>query len=89
MIHDDERIVAAAIFQDGNVWSVPPPGRHHDVFAHMRKSGIENKPGATQGFVTSTGRFVTRTRAMLIATKAEQIIKKTGPSHLLFSEDVW
>ena len=74
--HTSERIVAAAIaieFTDDTGWQpeermfialVPPPGRHHTVFAGVRGTCGETEKtrdfccGAQQGFVTSTGRFV-------------------------------
>ncbi len=86
-----EKIEKAAILFQGRVYSVFPPGRHHDVV----KAIIEQNPSVTrvmpnvQGFVTSNGRFVQRDEACVIATKADQIKVKTNPAHLLFSEDVW
>lgn len=86
-----ETIEAAAIRFEGKTWSLPKPARHIDVFLHMRANGIDGTYGNDkQGFITSTGRFVSRSRAMLIATKAEQILKHpTFQPTKLFSEDVW
>ncbi len=94
-----ERIEAAAISLDGVVWSVPRPGRHHDVIQHvLRKRPELDFVGGAQGFVTSTGRFVGRYEAKDIARAADQIIaSEIGPGGVpfkrqypeLFSEDVW
>lgn len=96
-MHHDERkdlgpesIEKAAILYNGVVHSVLRPGRHHDVF---RKIVLETKVGSfngsIQGFVTNHGRFVKRDEACVIAVRADQIKIKTGPAHLLFSEDIW
>lgn len=82
--------MSAAIWHQGVVYSVPRPGRHHDVVRMMNeKHGLG--PGALrhQGFVTSAGRFVDRKEANLIARAADQIKVKTAPDHILFSEDLW
>lgn len=85
-----EKIERAAILFEGKVWSVPKPGRHHDVLMQIFKTGVQFVRGETQGFVTSTGRFVRREPAMRIAKKAGQILKEpTFQPHALFSEDVW
>ena len=86
----DERIECAAILFKGKVWSTPRPGRHHDVFQVMFAAGIPEVHGETQGFMTSSGRFVRREPAMRIARKAGQILKEpTFQPRTLFSEDVW
>jgi len=87
------RIIAAAIDFDGDIWSVQPPGRHHDVIAkHRAKVGpyyMSDKD--IQGFITSNGDFVDRKEAAKIAYACGQITspKKTQPQDTLFSEDVW
>jgi len=89
-----ETIVAAAIKLDGTVYSVPAPGRHHNVMRHMwdtwgDKPGEERFiRGETQGFITSTGRFVMRKPAVRIAKRAGQIEEPQWPP-LLYSEDLW
>lgn len=103
-----ERIVAAAIameFTDDTGYAptdrmfialVPPPGRHHTVFAGVRGACGENDKtrgfccAAQQGFVTSAGRFVDRTEAYKVAEAAGQIIMH-GSSRpgTLYSEDLW
>lgn len=95
---DGETIETAAILFDGVVYTVPRPGRHHDVMRHMwtqwgDKPGEERFiRGETQGFVTSTGRFVGRSKAL-------RIVKAAGQPQIdhpalnvggrLYSEDLW
>ena len=86
---EPETIDRAAIRYEGVVYDVPRPGRHHDVIAKMRADGRPAPIRGCQGFITSTGRFVDRHHAALIAERAGQITKKTGPDDKLFSEDMW
>jgi len=85
-----ERIVAAAI-NFGAVISLPPPARHPTIIQTMDlEMGIPgpNATPQTQGFITSTGRFVNRVEAFYVAWAAKQIISDTkGPQ--LYSEDLW
>lgn len=88
-IREDEKIDRAAIRFGGVIYSVERPFRHNDV---VRKiiylTGVEVVIPETQGFITSTGRFVERKEALDIATKAGQM-RNTPHAHGLFSEDVW
>ena len=83
-------VESAAILLDGKVYSVPRPGRHHDVIRLMRDQGVtEPQTGAwEQGFVLSDGRFARRKPAGLIAKKAGQIVALKWPPSL-YSEDLW
>jgi hypothetical protein len=85
-------IVAAAIqdWNDGNVYSVPQPGRHHDVIQLMTRSGCKTPIAGDQGFLTSEGKFVSRSEAKEIAEAANQLLPRADcrGGHL-FSEDVW
>lgn len=91
-----ERIVAAAIKMDGVIWTVPAPGRHHDVIRRICEMcpSVDVVPGdATQGFVTDKDRFVDRTAAAILAILANQVKKDVRLSDLrgrqLYSEDLW
>lgn len=85
-----ETIERAAIRRYSTVWSVPRPGRHHDVIAFMAEQGVDALGDySTQGFTTSEGRFVERDEAMKIAKAAKQLIAAPHVPHALFSEDVW
>lgn len=86
------RIVSAAIRDDsGTVWSVPQPGRHHDVIAYMRRSGYKGPVAGPdqQGFVLSNGNFCLRRAAMRVAKKAGQIKGGKAIGSVLTSEDLW
>lgn len=85
-----ERIVAVAVRGKSQVtdqrlvWSVSPPGRHSDLI------GLSERKDMEQGFITDTGRFVTRTEGHLIAKAAGQIIRRCGGDETtLYSENLW
>lgn len=85
-------IVRAAIkTPDGEVTSLPKPGRHFHIIRALAHVGYEIPIKGEQGFITSDGEFVDRKEAFEIATQAQQILahRKTGNLQLLFSEDVW
>jgi len=84
-----ETVERAAVQYEGVTYSVPRPGRHDAVCRLMHEQGLESETMRLQGFVTSTGRFVDRREAAIIARQADQLIRKTFPTDLLFSEDVW
>lgn len=89
-------IKAAAIKTvDGEVWSVPAPGRHHNVIWVLRDFGysLGRISYGEEGFVTDDDRFVTRAEALAIARANGQLIEehralaeKLGE---LYSEFVW
>lgn len=91
-----ETIIAAAcrIVNDAGIYvaSVPKPGRHHHIFRALKASGEQCLilPD-DQGFLTSTGCFVEREEAFLIASRAGQVNRKPGgyDGPQLFSEDLW
>jgi hypothetical protein len=98
---DHETIETAALRVDGEVWTLPRPARHHVLIyawgmAHWRAGhGLTGSGGpgelpddAEQGFVTSTGRFVTRDDALTIALAAGQVGQLIAPG-TLSSEDLW
>lgn len=91
----DLRILCAAIRDhDGTVYSVPVPGRHHDVIRVMiHEHGCKKPVTGDQGFVASDGRFVDREIARRIAVDANQFKRDDPrvPHHAtdLFSEDLW
>lgn len=87
------KIVAAAIrLQNGAIITRPPPARHPTLIldAEKVKSGSEGRVlmGAEQGFLTSTGLFVTREEAMVIAKEAKQL-PSSFASGRLYTEDLW
>lgn len=84
------KVVAAAIIDtDGTVFSVPPPGRHHNVIHKMADAGRPCPPIDNQGFLLSDGRFARRKPAKRVARKAGQLLPNASKLDILFSEDVW
>lgn len=75
----------------GKPATLPPPARYEDVRRGLIEQGRYRATlrFANEGFMTSTGRFVSRKSALLIAEKAHQIINKTAPIGVLHSEDMW
>lgn len=84
-----ERIVAAAIQWEGVTISLPQPARHHTVMHSIHVLSQVQLAAATQGFLTSEGRFVNRVLARDIAYVAGQEPKQTGSGYELYSEDLW
>jgi len=84
------KVTAAAIRDDdGKVWTLPAPARHHNILRHMYDSG---KPGSFldgQGFVLEDGTFVNRKVAAKLAVESGQIKKTEYVDGQLFSEDLW
>lgn len=81
-------IVAAAIRQDGVVYALPAPARHHDVIHHMVGRGLPRPITGEQGFIDHHRGFVGRERAGRIAIENGQIETLAQPP-LLYSEDLW
>ena len=80
------RIAAAAVKDDtGEVYSLPPPFRHHEIMHHFKVLAAPSPPG----LITAQGERTGRKRALRIARAANQIIRETFPSQGLFSENVW
>ena len=91
-----ETIVAAACQYGRIVLSVKRPGRHHDIFRHYAASfeqnviqGRKSTTREVQGFLTNTGRFVTREAAWRIAVLAKQPFLRKNDGGTLYSEDLW
>lgn len=79
-------IVAAAIRVNGLILSLPRPYRHHDIIKHAADLRIKELL-SDQGFLTSDGEYVDRTRGKAIAIEAGQ--KFLSERYQLFSEDLW
>lgn len=94
-----ERIVAAAVrgprmvvngttLEQDRVlmtFTLPAPARHHHILHYLARPDFH----VEQGFLTSTGRFVSRKEAMGIAVAAGQVSPSKVQSPDLFSEDLW
>lgn len=87
-------IARAAIRFQGVIYSVAPPGRHHDCI-HLAAETTGEKyidcHDDDQGFIDSTGRYLRRRPALAVALKSGQAKKDCLGAKLgkLFSEDVW
>lgn len=80
---------AAIMDHDRTVYSVPRPGRHHDVIRLMVEQGRPKPISGEQGFILSDGRFCRRRPARIIAEHSGQLLERASKGQLLFSEDVW
>jgi hypothetical protein len=81
------RIATAAVRRDGLIFSIPRPGRHHDIIPLAVQAGAKAPiRQGEQGFLTSEGDFVDRRWAAQIAFQAGQIIELKAK---LYSEDLW
>lgn len=81
-----ERIVAAAILQDGVVYT----GTRHAFIIRDIVLMTGTKPiTGQQGFVTSTGQFVSREIAGEIAMRSGQVTHLKYQRTQLFSEELW
>ncbi len=99
-VPSDERIECAAVrwFNDIGgeciVWGTRRDlsNAHHlirdDLIARNPVHGNTLFENAEQGFLTTTGRFVSRREAFPIAHEANQIIHKQPTYHMLYSEDL-
>lgn len=87
------KVTKAAIrTNEGEVFTVDQPGRHHDVIRVIRESGYTGQVGGPlQGFVLSDGRFVMRKAALGVAIASGQVSRDDchAPGIGLFSEDLW
>lgn len=88
-----ERIIAAAIRhkETGQIWTLPAPARHHNIFRIMPESmsSLEMNSKTEQGFETNLRPFVDRKEAKKIARNADQLLDRASKLNILFSEDVW
>lgn len=82
------RIAGPAIRKDGKVWSVPIPASHYSVSLEMSRFDCVEPLKGEQGFVTTTGRYVDRREARVIASAAGQIVNPITGSDDLFSEEL-
>lgn len=82
--------MAAIIGEDGEVYSLPRPNRHHNIIYHLVKDMKHSTPiKGEQGFVLTDGTFVDRKTAKLHAIANNQLLERASKSELLFSECIW
>lgn len=84
------KIVASTIIDDeGTMWGVMKPGRHHHVVWYMAQHDMNHRyKQKDQGFMTNEGLHLDREAARRLAIENGQALK---PDHSreLFSEDLW
>lgn len=86
---NDEIIVGVALEYQGALHSLPRPARHHDIIQILYQVHKEMIVPDTEGFMTSTGRYVLRKEALSIAKNANQLLPSHEHPTELFSESVW
>lgn len=84
------RIHQAAIREGDEVYTLSRPARHHDIIKHMVESGVPAPVTGEQGFIDSSGRFLNRRQAAMVAHAAGQL-PRDGLAHPpeLYTEDLW
>lgn len=60
--------------------------RHNNIL--LQGKHVSRNPHH-QGFLTSTGRYVSREDGLIVANNANQVKEKNGNPNLLFSEDLY
>lgn len=82
-----ERITHAAVLTEDRRWPIMAKS-HAECFVKGKNSGFDMSVKALdQGFITSKGRFVTRSDAYFVALEAGQISAQSG--EVLISEMLW
>lgn len=82
--------VAIISDEDGKMYTLPEPNRHHHVIHMMAKSGLKTPIKGTQGFYDETDTFLSRRAAVRSATISGQLNRDPQwGAHGLFSEDIW
>jgi len=86
-----ETIVAAAVMSEsGLILTLPKPARHHTIINTAHELGYPKSCQRYQGFLTSTGRFVSRQDAAILVLNNGQLEKEDLKlSNMLFTEDLW
>ncbi len=84
------RIEAAAIHcWDGEIVTLPPPNRHHDIVCLMALQRKKRPRYSDLGFLLSDGTWCDRRRAMKIAIAAGQVKGLWGKDAELTTNDLW
>ena len=82
-------IITHVAIDNGVVYTLPKPYRHHHIIKMMINEYDELAPIiGEQGFVTDTGKFLDRESAATLALQNGQCNELDSPPEL-FSEDLW
>jgi len=84
-----EFITGVAIVTEGKLFQLPKPKRHHHCIEMASQQLGKPVSNGTQGFITSSGRYVLREEALKIAKDANQLLERHRHATQLFSESVW
>ncbi len=84
-----ETIEGVGIVVEGKLYTLPRPNRHHHVIHLIYQETGEEVITDSQGFVTSSGRYVEREEALEIARNAGQLLPRHFHKTQLFSVSVW
>lgn len=84
-----EFITGVGIVAEGKLFQLPKPNRHHHCIELAHRQLGKPITTCTQGFITSTGRYVLREEALKIAKEAGQLLPRHQHKTELFSESVW
>lgn len=84
-----ECITGVGIVVDGKLYQLHKPNRHHHCIKVVYDIQKKQVVTESQGFITSTGRYVLREEALEIAKKANQLLERHDHPTQLFSESVW
>lgn len=96
MIDKDSRppITHVAIRYNDQIWSLPKPYRHQDIFRVIMNLNPEIKyipllDDDDCGFLDENGRYLRRRSAMVNALLHEQVKGGKIAGHIMTSEDLW
>lgn len=79
-----EKVICCAVkLKTGVIISMAPPSTHQII---LDKTGARS---GERGFMTSTGRFVNRREALIVAVKAGQVHGIFDGLDELYGEDLW
>ena len=83
------RLTRVAIRFQGKVYSLPAPNRHHHVIREIliQNPDVRTVSNDEQGFLDESGRFLTRSQALVSAKMFGQL--RCEPRGILTSEDLW
>lgn len=73
---------------NGKVWTLPRPNRHHHIIRYMYANGMSGSFMDGQGFILEDDTFVSREEAAKIALDCGQVETLKAPPDL-YSEDLW
>lgn len=87
-----EQITHVAIKFNGVTYSLPAPNRHHNlIWKIIKETGIKtvDSHGDDQGFLDSSGAYLTRKEALDLALSNGQLRTDRPIYDQLYSENLW